>query len=247
MRKQLNIFLCVGLLATAPLWAADNELDDVLNNFTQAIGGDAAIQNIQTAKASGTMVFAGGLEAPFSIEFQPPQDRMRLDFEFQGMNAVNAYDGESGWAIQPFLGKTTAEPIAADELRQARDQADFFGPLINYSAKGHSLELVGKTDVEGTDAYDLKLTKANGDIENWYLDSEYYLPFRVITNTQIQGQAIEVTTTYGDYKEVGDMVFAHSIDIEFGAAGRQSIVIKNMELNPEIDEKRFFIPTTEAG
>lgn len=244
MHKQLTVLLSVGLLSTTPLWAADDSLDDVINNFTQAIGGETAINSINTAKASGTMVFQGGLEAPFSIEFQPPQDRMRLDFEFQGLTAVNAFDGEKGWAIQPFLGKTTAEPMAADELKQARDQADFFGPLVNYVDKGHSVELIGKTDIEGTEAFDLKLTKSNGDIENWYLDSEYYLPFQVTAKTEIQGQSIEIITTYGDYKEVGDLVFAHSVTVEFGAAGQQNIVIENMELNPEIDEKRFFIPTT---
>lgn len=246
MSKHFAILLSAGLLSVASAWAADPSLDEILDGHIETIGGKAAIDSVDTAKASGTMVFQGGLEAPFSIEFQPPQDRMRLDFEFQGMTAVNAYDGEGGWAILPFLGKTTAEPMAEDQLKQAQDQADFFGPLINHKEKGHSIELVGKTDVEGTEAFHLKVSKANGDVENWYLDSEYYLPFRVEAKAEVQGQQVETATTYGDYKEVGDMVFAHSVTVEFGAAGQQTIVIENMELNVELDEQRFFMPAAET-
>ncbi len=247
MRKHWIVLLSLGLMATAPTWAQDATLDEVIDGFVQTIGGKDAMDSVTSAKADGTMVFQGGLEAPFTIEFQPTENRMRLDFEFQGMTAVNAFDGEAGWAIQPFLGKTTPEPMSQDELKQAKDQADFFGPLVDYAAKGHKPELVGKTSIEGTEAYHIKLTKANGDVENWYLDSEYYLPFRVDAKADIQGQQVETSTTYGDYKEVGDMVFAHAITVEFGAAGSQTIVINNMELNVELDEKRFFMPAVDSA
>lgn len=237
----------LGLLFTGPLLAADATLDEVIDGYIETSGGRDAIDAVKTAKADGIMVLPGGLEAPFTIEFQPPEKRMRLDFEFQGMTAVNAFDGESGWAIQPFLGKTTAEPMAEDQLKQAQDQADFFGPLIDYADKGHSPELIGKTDVEGTEAYHIKLTKANGDVENWYLDTEYNLPFRVEAKADIQGQQIETNTIYGDYKEVGELVFPHAITVEFGAAGQQTIVINNMDLNVDLDESRFRMPTVEPA
>ncbi len=239
--------LSLGLLFTGPLLAADPTLDEVIAGYIETSGGKDAMDAIKTAKAEGTMIFPGGLEAPFTIEFQPPERRMRLDFEFQGMTAVNAYDGETGWAIQPFLGKTTAEPMAEDQLKQAQDQADFFGPLIDYADKGHSPELIGITDVEGTEAYHIKLTKANGDVENWYLDTEYNLPFRVEAKADIQGQQVETNTIYGDYKEVGEMVFAHAITVDFGAAGSQTIVVNDMELNVDIDNDRFTMPVAETA
>jgi len=247
MCKHWIVLLSLSLIVTAPSWADDADLDDVINGYIQTIGGKSAMDTIKTAQATGTMVFQGGLEAPFSIDFQPPENRMRLDFEFQGLKASNAFDGEKGWAIQPFLGKTTAEPMAEDELKQARDQADFFGPLVDYTGKGHTAELIGKTEIEGTDAYHIKLTKSNGDEENWYLDSEHYLPFLVEAKADVQGQQFEINTVYGDYKEVDDLVFAHSITVEFGAAGSQTIVIDNMELNVDIDEKRFFLPEDKTS
>ncbi len=247
MRKHWIVLLSLSLMIAAPSWADDAGLDEVIDGFMQTIGGEAALKNIKTAKASGNMIFQGGLEAPFMIEFQPPENRMRLDFEFQGMTAVNAFDGKNGWAIQPFLGKTTAEPMAEDQLKQAEAQADFFGPLVNYADKGHTAELVGKSNIEGTEAYHIKLTRKNGDIENWYLDSEYYLPFRVDAKIDIQGQQVETSTIFGDYKEVGNLVLAHAITVEFGAAGSQTISIENMELNVELDEQRFFMPEVDAS
>lgn len=247
MRKNWIALLSLGCLVAASSWANEATLDDVIDGYIQTAGGQVAMDEIKTARAEGTMMLPGGLEAPFTILFQPPEKRMRLDFEIQGMTAVNAYDGESGWAIQPFLGKTTAEPMAEDQLKQAQDQADFFGPLVNYADKGHSPELVGTTDIEGTEAYHIKLTKANGDVENWYLDTEYNLPFRVDAKANIQGQEFETTTVLGDYKEVGDLVMAHSITVSFGAAGQQDVVIEKMELNVDIDESRFSMPAAEPA
>ena len=49
---------------------------------------------------------------------------------------------------------------------------------MDYKAKGHTVELVGKEKVEGTDAYKLKVTLKNGDVRYIYLDAETYLEIR---------------------------------------------------------------------
>ena len=49
------------------------------------------------------------------------------------------------------------------------------GPLIDYKAKGHTVELLGKDKVEGTDCYKLKVTLKNGDVRT-YLHRHRELP-----------------------------------------------------------------------
>jgi outer membrane lipoprotein-sorting protein len=237
----------ISLLAVASLSmsasAAEDNLDAVLAGYLETIGGQAAIDQTNSVSASGTLIFPGGMEAPFTLEFMPKAQKMRMDFEFQGMQATSAYDGENGWAVMPFMGKTTAEPMADDQLKQARDQADFFGPLINHQAKGHTLELVGVTDIEGTEAYHIKVTKANEDVEDWYLDTEYYLPFRVESVASMMGQEVETTTTMGDYKEVEGLLVPFSVQVGFGPGeAQQGIVIDEMKMNPDIDASIFDMP-----
>ncbi len=88
------------------------------------------------------------------------------------------------------------------------DQADIDGPLVDYKAKGHQVELVGKEKVEGSDAYKLKVTKKDGDVEYYFLDADSYLPVRVEGKRTIRGTEIEGESTLGDYKEAGRLPLA---------------------------------------
>ncbi len=40
-------------------------------------------------------------------------------------------------------------------MKESVDQYDTQGSLIDYNAKGHSIEYLGKEDVEGTEAHKL--------------------------------------------------------------------------------------------
>jgi len=245
MRYLITLLTAAMLSLSAS--AVEDNLDTVLAGYLETIGGQAAIDKTETVSATGTLMFPGGMEAPFTLKFVPKAQKMRMDFELQGMQAISAFDGESGWSVMPFMGKTTAEPMADDQLKQARDQADFFGPLVNHKAKGHQLELVGVTDIEGTEAYHIKVTKANEDIEDWYLDTEYNLPFRVESVANMMGQEVETTTTMGDYKEVDGLLVPFSVQVGFGAGdAEQGIVINEMLMNPEIDTSIFDMPEVAA-
>ena len=59
----------------------------------------------------------------------------------------------------PFQGQTAPEAKTAEELAEAQDNLDAQGELIDYAAKGHKVELIGKEDVEGTECFKLKVTK----------------------------------------------------------------------------------------
>ena len=80
------------------------------------------------------------------------------------------------------------------------------------SDSGTLVELVGKEKVEGSDAYKLKVTKKDGDVEYYFLDAESHLPIRVEARRTIRGTEIEGESTIGDYKEVDGLIFAHSIE-----------------------------------
>ena len=56
--------------------------------------------------------------------------------------------------------------------------------------------------VEGTDAFKLKVTLANGDVRYYYMDTDYYVPIKIETKRMIRGAEQEFETSLGDYKEV---------------------------------------------
>lgn len=243
--SKTSLALSLGLLlaAGAPAWA-EPTVDEVIASFEEARGGADAWKALKSARMTGNMTM-GPMEAPFRLEFAR-ENKVRMEFDLQGMTAIQAFDGEQGWAVMPFLGKLDAEPMAEDQLKQIKDMADLDGPLVNYKAKGHSVTLAGQEPVEGTDAYKLQISKANGDEETWWLDAEYYLPIKTAAKIEQMGQTIDVSTTLGDYKEVDGLIFPHSITT-MTPMGPQAITIDSIETGADLPADRFSMPAATAA
>lgn len=236
---------CVmGLLAlTLPaLPATAQTVDELIAKNVEARGGLDKLKSVQTMRLTGKMTMGPGMEAPVTLELKRPNS-VRMEFTFQGMTGVQAWDGKSGWAISPFGGKTDPEPLSPEDAKEAEEQADMDGPLVDYKSKGHAVELLGKEKVEGSDAYKLKVTLKNGTVNYSYLDADSYLAIKEESKRTVRGSEVEVESTIGDYKEVGGLLIPHSI--QNGAKGRpekQNIVVEKIELNPNLDDSRFTMP-----
>lgn len=166
-----------------------------------------------------------------------------MEFTLQGMTGVTAFDGSTAWQVMPFMGKPDAEPLPSEQARMFEEQADFDGLLVGYKEKGHTVELVGKETVEGTDAYKLKVTMKNGETRYIFLDAEYFLEIRTEGSRTIRGSQVEFESSIGDYKEVNGLMFPHSVDSGAkGAPQRQKFTITKIELNPDLDDARFKMP-----
>jgi hypothetical protein len=124
-----------------------------------------------------------------------------------------------------------------------KEQADFDGPLMDYAEKGHTVELVGVEEVDGTEAYKLRVTRKDGDIDDLYVDTEYFMVFKSESKRTIQGQEIEVSTVIGDYKEVGPVIMPHSLEMSGGGGmGGQVITFDKIELGVEMADDHFTMP-----
>lgn len=247
MLKKTSMILALLLLAV-PTFAEELSLDDILAKNIEARGGADAWESVKTAQIEGNMVMGGGaMEMPILMTFERP-GKVRFEMEMQGQKIVQAFDGETGWQIMPLMGNPDPQAMSDDEAKNVRRQSDFEGPLYNYKEKGHSVELVGKEDVEGTEAYKLKITLKGGDVVHTYLDTEYFLEFKQVFKTKNQtGQEMTMSVMVGDYKEVGPVVLAHSMEMMAeGAPQGMSIIFNNVDINPEVDGSIFEMPEVEA-
>jgi hypothetical protein len=148
----------------------------------------------------------------------------------------------------PFLGKNDPEAMTGDDLKDIIEQADLIeGPLFNWKDKGNTVELLGKEAVEGTDAWKLKLTQKNGDVSTIYLDADAYLQIKSEGKRKRGEQEIEFESSYGDYKEVGGLMFAHSVESKpKGAPQGATITVESVELNVDIPDSDFAMPAPKA-
>ena len=241
-RKILAGFALAALVIVP---ASAQTLDEVLAKNYKAKGGLDKIKAVQTIRITGTMTLGPGIEAPFVLVQKRP-GMLRMEFTFQGMTGVQAYDGKTGWQLMPFEGRKDPEPLPEDAMKQVEEQADVDGPLVDYKVKGHTVELVGKEKVEGSDVYKLKVTLKNGDIRYIYLDADSYLEIRVEGKTKTRGTDVESESTIGDYKEVGGLMFPYAMESgQKGSPQKQKMTLQKIELNVPLDDAQFKMPVVK--
>lgn len=234
------LLIAPALLAQAPT------VDQVLAKYYEAKGGLAKMKAVNTMRITAKMS-NGPMDFPIVIEAKRPAS-IRVDVSIQGNQMIQAFDGKTGWSINPFQqsAKKDAEPMTPDELREMEVQADMDGPLVDWKQKGHKVELQGREPVEGSDTFKLKLTLKNGDTRTIFLDVDSYLEVKQASKRKVRDTEIEAETTMGDYKEVGGLMIAHAM--ESGAKGmpqKQKVVIEKVELNVPIADARFAMPAKQ--
>ena len=245
MLRKLIPLLALGLVL-APVVHAQT-VDEVLAKHFEAEGGLDKLKSLQSRRVTGTMMMGPGMEAPIILEQKRPGKR-RIEFTVQGMTGVQAFDGERAWSLLPFMGKTDPEYASEEDSKNERDESDFDGPLVDWKAKGHTVELVGKEAVQGADAFKLKVTKKNGTIQYYYLDTETYLLVKQEGKTKRRGTEFDGESFFSDYKDVdGYMV---PFVMEQGAKGmeqRQKMSFTKIEMNVPLDDSRFVMPGAAAA
>lgn len=246
--RNLLFILASLLVVTTPIGAQTTlTADDIIARYMKTVGGADKIQSIKTLRRVGKFRGDDGFEAVVVEESTRP-NRVREEFSLQGMTGINAYDGSTGWKIDPFGGKKDPESLSEEELRSIVEDSDFDEPLINYKAKGNKVELVGMDQVEGTDVYKLKVTLKSGDTRYYYMDTDSFVPIKYETKRIIRGTPQETETTLGDYKQVGGWFLPFSMETrQKGSSGSQKITFDRIEFNVPIDSTRYNRPKPPAG
>jgi len=239
MRHAVILLAAVSCVS---IFAGAQTADELVNKNIQAKGGIEKIKAIHSVRMTGKLTGGGGFTASFGQENQRP-NLVRETFSLQGMTAVTAYDGVTGWQIQPFGGHKDPEFMGEDDLKDLLLDADFDGPLVDYKEKGNTVEFLGHDVVDGDDALRLKVTLKNGDIVYYYLDPDTFLEIRKEVQEFIRGSVRESVTDLGSYKPVAGVMFPFSIAQGSKAnPGTQTTTIQKIEVNVPINPADFAVP-----
>jgi hypothetical protein len=234
----LFVFLVFSLCASA------QTADELIAKNIAAKGGLEKIQAIQTVRMIGRLD-AGGFKAAVGQENKRPS-QVRETLSLQGMTRILAYDGATGWQVRPFGGKKDPQLMGEDDLRLLLLDADIDGPLVNYKQKGNAVEYLGVDQVDGDDAYKLKVTLKGGDIIYYYLDPETSLEIRKEYQVMVRGSVREFAQDLGSYKPVAGVMFPFSV--ASGPKGRPddwaTTTYDKIEVNVPLDEAQFAVPAS---
>ena len=226
--------------------AVDITVDELINNYLEAIGGVENWQKIESMTFAG-MTHQQGMDMPTTVYSMRPKST-KVVVDIMDKVYVDCTNGDEGWTINPFMGSPDPQRKSKEELEQGTDQ-EFENPFINYKDKGYEVELLGEEEVEGMPTYKVKLTKDNGKEYFYFFDEEYFVPVMMrafIQEGEMEGMPIEVY--FSDYEEVDDVVMAYSIEQRLNGQVFMQLTADSIILNdPNIKPEMFAFPGEEEG
>jgi hypothetical protein len=246
MRLRFVILLVSTALIAAKGFAQDKNqptVDELVSKNIEAKGGADALHALQSLRLSGKLLVNEGQIELAYLQTKERPGELRTEATLQGMTQVEAYDGKEGWKISPFQGRKDPEKMSADDLKPLMEDAEIDGPLVDWKAKGSTVDYLGTEEVDGTLAHKLKVVRKNGDVSFVYLDPDHFLEIRVLTGRVKHGAYEEVETDLGDYEKTAGVFVPTSIESgRKGDPDKQKIIIDKVEANVPVDDAIFHFP-----
>ena len=255
MKKIASLTIVFLFFITTSLTSQDLTLEEILENHFDVTGTEK-LKDVTSISAEGTII-TQGMEMAFVQKVKRP-GKARIEVLVQGSKMIQAYNGEIGWMIAPWLGTDEPQDMGDDETDQLKEQADFEGKLWNWKDKVESLELVGKEDMEGTEVYKIKMVEkleseegeeteedVKADVRYIYMDAENFVILKIQLKKIVRGNEMEIEIFQSNYKEVEGMIMPFSMETKMGGNTVTQITIDTYKLNVEIDDNEFEKPVKD--
>ncbi len=236
MKKLIIPFLLSLIFCAVPF---AQTADAVLTEYFKVIGQENLLK-------TNTYVTKGKiLQAEFEIPFTAYNKKSmnyRLEAEFQGMKIITAFNGESGWSINPMMGSTEPQPMTAEQIERTKLQADYDGMFYNYTEKGYTVEFMDKDFVDDIEVYVLKLTTPTNDIITTYFDTETTVILKSSSNMIVQEVETQFEMYFSNYKFVDEILVPFAIETKVNGNTAMNMVIDEVTYNVDIPDSMFEMP-----
>jgi hypothetical protein len=233
--KLVSLFIAAAFSFTT---AQAQTAEEIVTKHLEAMGGIEKLRTINTIVMEGSMNLMGN-DVPMKV-YVKHNFAMRQEIEFMGLKNYFLFRADSAWTFVPAQGQQNPEPLPDEAVKKTVNALDAQGELVDYKAKGHTIESLGKEDVEGTECYKIKVTYKNAEQATLFIDAKTFLLVQKYEKTTVNGQEAEATTKYSNYtKHSSGMMFAMTME---GGALPGAITFTKIDVNPVIDPA-VFIPS----
>lgn len=216
-------------------------VEDVLAKYYTAIGGVEKWKALKSMRQVGQGE-QGGFQFPITLSSARP-NLSKLLVEVQGMEIIEAFDGEVAWGQMPF-DPSKAKPTAkSKEETEEAAKEQFEDELIDWKEKGSKVTLEGTEELDGVKALKLHIVRKDAIEKFYFLDPETHLPFvvRSFAKTgQMKGKAVD--TYMSDYKAVEGMIMPHAIEQKVDGKTAFAVKMEKIEVNVALSKADFSMP-----
>ncbi len=189
---------------------------------------------------------AQGFEFP-NVSYTTKEGSMKNETTIQNMAMIQAYDAKSksGWFTNPMQGDKKPQKMNEEMVKEMADGDKQESPLMDYKQKGHTVELLGKEDLEGEDVWKIMLTKKSGNITYYYIDAHNYYIWKTDNKVVMKEKEYQTETFFTNYTTVDGITTAFTTENYSNGKVVMQATIEKIEYNQKLDEALFLMPTEE--
>jgi hypothetical protein len=230
--KSVKLFFLAAALS-AGISVTAQTADEIVDKNIAAMGGKEKLATLTSVRLTGSMS-TQGMDIPLTIT-RAHQMGMRVEFEVMGTSNYQIANTKEGWTFMPIQGMTSPVQMEEEQYKSFAGQLDVQGIFYNYKEKGTTIEYIGTEKVDGTEAYNLKVTLKSGKVSNYYIDTKTNFLIKTSSKVNAGGEEVEVSNTYSNYKANADgYMFPYS-----SASMQGPITFEKIETNIKVDESLF--------
>lgn len=233
--KPINLLLLAVCTFFSSL-AFSQTADEVIEKHLAALGGRDVLSKVNTIYME-SIIDVMGNQAP-AVFYQVNGKGFKSEVDFNGSKIISVVTDKSGWSVNPMMGSSTPEPMPEEQYKQSKMQLYVTSPLLDYKTNGYNVELLPKDG----ELLKLKVTSPENITSTYFIDPSTFLMQKSVSTSSMQGQTVEVTTTFTDYKKTEQgFVMPHKFETDLGQF-TLSYTINKVEVNKPIDVAIFEIP-----
>jgi outer membrane lipoprotein-sorting protein len=202
-------YCLLALAAVAPA-LAQTSVEQILEKYTQALGGQAAYEKVTTRAMKGTVEIPDdNVTGAAQIVAKAPGS-FRLTMDIPGYGVVETVlDGGNGWEKNPDSG---THAMSKTDLAVAQRDHHFYRE-VRLKELYPKMETAGADKVEGHAVYVIEATPAGGSAEKFYFDAESGLlvkhDFERVT---LEDGIVQYEMLLRDYREVDGLKLPFTIE-----------------------------------
>lgn len=202
---------------------ADKSGEEIIRDYIEALGGEALLQDIIDMSITMEGTIQGQPLTMIRKMRQPNKGAVVLKMSMGGqeMEIMNMkFDGSH--YVRIMQGQEI--PATEEDVEEAKLDFAMFPERLYLSEEGFTVEATSIKNINGEDAYEVKVTFPNGKEVTEYYSVESGLKLRESSTQEGRnGESMVLNQDFSDYRQVEGLMFPHRVSLPLGPM--------NVELN----------------
>lgn len=184
-------------------------LEQILDKYIQALGGQAALQKITSRVLKGSQVTWNGTVLPLEI-YQSAPNKFLSQITLPRGLGLQGFDGTTGWIKNP----RGQRELSGAELAEMKRGAEFYDSL-KLKELYPNMKVTGKEKIGEREAFVVESIVNPNQTERLFFDAQNGLLLRRITLTQTLVGQIPDQVDFEDYRDVDGVKVPFSVRQSF--------------------------------